>query len=517
MNIVKALEQTASVYAHKTAYTFSGAPVTYGKLNQDINRFAAGLHSIGLQKNDHIALLLGNGAHFINSFYGALKAGLTVVPINPMYKADEISYILQNSDVKAVVMSNLSLPVVEKVHEKLPGVKHYILCESNKDQMAAYTCSTLSVWKKMKTFTELTEHFSSCRFPAVNQDDTAVILYTSGTTGKPKGAMLTHQNIYSNARDTAHYLSMTEKDTVITVLPMFHVFCLTVMLNAPILCGAEMLILSSFSPKQVFKEIKEKKATVFAGVPTMYNFLFQYLDGKPEDLASLRLCISGGAPMPVSLLESFEKKFRVQISEGYGLSEASPVTAFNPLDRPRKAGSIGCSIPNVENKIVNELGEELEPGQVGELIVKGPNIMKGYYKMPEETAATVRDQWLYTGDLAYRDKESYFYIVDRKKDLIIVGGYNVYPREVEEVLYAHCEIVEAAVLGMPDRDYGEAVIAYIVQKGNNLTEKDVINYCGERLVSYKVPAFVEFLQELPKNTTGKILRRALKKQITGKH
>jgi long-chain acyl-CoA synthetase len=295
---------------------------------------------------------------------------------------------------------------------------------------------------------------------------------------------------------------------------MFHVFCLTVALNAPLMNGATLLIVPKFSPKEIFDLGKEYKPTVFAGVPTMYNFLFQYPEGKPKDLQTLRLCISGGASMPVALLKNFEKKFKVVVSEGYGLSEASPVTCFNPLDRPRKPGSIGTSILHVENKIVNELGEEVPVGEVGELIVRGPNIMKGYYKMPEETAATIRDEWLYTGDLAKMDEEGYFYIVDRKKELILVGGYNVYPREVEEVLYNHPDVVEVAVLGIPDPNQGEAVKSYVVSKNPDLTAEHLLDYCKEHLAKYKIPSSIEFIKELPKNTTGKILRRALKELVT---
>ncbi|HZG70168.1 MAG TPA: AMP-binding protein, partial [Chondromyces sp.] len=370
------------------------------------------------------------------------------------------------------------------------------------------------VYQKMKSFSSLVKNGNDdYRGPKIDEEETAVILYTSGTTGKPKGAMLSHKNLYSNARDVADYLEFNKDDRVITVLPMFHVFCLTVSLNAPLIKGASLLISSKFSPKYTFYLAKTYKATVFAGVPTMYNFLYQYPESNPADFSSLRLCISGGSSMPLALLENFEKKFSTTISEGYGLSEASPVTCFNPLDRPRKAGSIGQSIKNVENKVVDELGEELPAGRVGELIVRGPNVMKGYYKMPEASAVTIRDGWLYTGDLARMDEDGYLYIVDRKKDLIIVGGYNVYPREVEEVLYGHPDIIEAAVLGAPDTDYGESVRCFVVSANPELSEQDIILYCKEHLAEYKVPKAVEFLDELPKNTTGKILRRALKNEL----
>lgn len=311
-------------------------------------------------------------------------------------------------------------------------------------------------------------------------------------------------------------MTISPEDRVITALPVFHVFALTVVVNAPLLNAATLLIVPRFSPKDVFEIAREHKATVFAGVPTMYNFLYQFPNGNPEDFSSIRLAISGGSSLPVALLHNFEDKFNVNISEGYGLSEASPVTSFNPLDRERKPGSIGTNIVNVENKVFNQLGEELPVGEVGELVVKGPNVMKGYYKMPEETAVTIRDGWLYTGDLAKMDEEGYFYIVDRKKDMIIVGGYNVYPREVEEVLYAHPGIVEAAVIGLPDLNFGEEVFAYVVLKDPNLTTEDIYEYCQEKLVKYKIPKQIEIIEELPKNTTGKILRRSLKEHALNK-
>jgi long-chain acyl-CoA synthetase len=414
-----------------------------------------------------------------------------------------------------VVALDMAIPLAEKMHTFLPKVEQFVFCETSENGIAKHQIENLSLYSKMKSFPEVIASGElSFKGPDLNDDDVALILYTSGTTGKPKGAMLTHKNLYSNAKDTGEYLRMNDEDRVITTLPMFHVFCLTVALNAPLLSGATLLIVPRFSPKEIFELAKEYKATVFAGVPTMYNFLYQLPDANPEDLSTLRLCISGGASLPVALLNNFEKKFNVRVSEGYGLSEASPVTCFNPLDRPRKAGSIGTSILHVENKIVNELGEELAPGEVGELIVRGPNVMKGYYKMPEETAATIRDEWLYTGDLAKMDEDGYFYIVDRKKDIIIVGGYNVYPREVEEVLYNHPDVVEVAVLGVPDPNLGEAVKCYVVSKNPAVTEEQLLEYCKEHLAKYKIPESITFLEELPKNTTGKILRRALKAQVT---
>ena len=511
------LQETAKKFADKPAYCFLGQQSTYAELETAIQKFASGLEKMGIKQGDHIALLLGNTPHFVISLYGALRLGVIIIPVNPIYTADEIGYILDNGDVKAVVALDLALPLAEKMHTLLPNVEHYIFCETKPDCLVQSELEKLSVYSKMKSFTEVIASGElSFQGPALKEDDVAIILYTSGTTGKPKGAMLTHKNLFSNAKDVGDYLKMNQDDRVVTVLPMFHVFCLTVSLNAPLLNGATLLIAQKFSPKEVFSLIKEHSATVFAGVPTMYNFLYQYPDGDPDDLQSLRLCISGGASLPVALLKNFEKKFNVLISEGYGLSEASPVTCFNPLDRPRKPGSIGTSILRVENKIVDELGQDVPIGGVGELIVRGPNVMKGYYKMPEETQASIRNGWLHTGDMARMDEEGYFYIVDRKKDLIIVGGYNVYPREVEEVIYNHPEVLEVAVVGMPDPNQGEVVTAYVVSKRSGLTREQVQEYCREHLAKYKVPTTIEFLDELPKNTTGKILRRALKHQISQK-
>lgn len=512
MNLSLRLHETAKTWANKPAYYFMGQSSTYAELDAAITKFASGLEKLGVKKGDHIALLLGNSPHFVISLYGALRLGVTVIPVNPIYTADEIGYILNNGDVKVVVALDMAIPLAEKMHTLLPMVENYVYCETGSGQIEL---ESLSVYPKLKSFTSVVASGDlSFQGPDLQDEDVAIILYTSGTTGKPKGAMLTHKNLYSNAQDVADYLKMNHEDRVITALPMFHVFCLTVSLNAPLLSGATLLIVPRFSPKEIFHIAKEYAATVFAGVPTMYNFLFQYPEGNPEDLKTLRLCISGGSSLPVALLKNFEEKFNVLVSEGYGLSEASPVTCFNPLDRPRKPGSIGTSILQVENKVVNELGEEVPVGEVGELIVRGPNVMKGYYKMPEESGAALRDGWLYTGDLARVDEEGYFYIVDRKKDLILVGGYNVYPREVEEVIYNHPDVVEVAVFGVPEPNQGEAVISYVVSKNPNLTAEHLLAYCREHLAKYKIPSSIEFIDELPKNTTGKILRKALKAQIT---
>jgi long-chain acyl-CoA synthetase len=516
MNLVSRVHETATTQPEKIAYHFMGQDTSYAEFDMSVSKFASALQDLGIKKGDHIAFLLGNTPHFLISLYATMRIGVTAIPVNPIYTQDEISYIIQNSDAKAVIALDQLLPLVEQAAGVFPTVAHYIICETDPSTTEKIAALPASVKNKVRSFTQLIGAGTTNGHPVdVDENETAIILYTSGTTGRPKGAMLTHKNIYSNARDVADYLGFSEGDRVVATLPVFHVFALTVVVNAPLLKGATILLVPRFSPGDVFKITREKEATVFAGVPTMYNFLYQFPEGRKEDFESIRLSISGGSSLPVALLHNFEEKFNVRISEGYGLSESSPVTCFNPTDRERIPGSIGTTITNVENKVVDELGHDVPDGEVGELIVRGPNVMKGYYKMPEETAAALRDGWLYTGDLARRDEDGYFYIVDRKKDLVIVGGYNVYPREVEEVLFEHRDVVEAAVIGVPDPDFGEAVHAFVVLKdGMKEDVESLESYCRKRLAKYKVPKHIEFLDELPKNTTGKILRRNLKDHVS---
>lgn len=508
MNLPQSVYERAMNQSEKPAYVFLNEEVSYGELEQSVAMFAGALKKLGIKKGDHIVLLLGNTPHYLISLYASWRLGAVAVPVNPTYTPNELSYIIQNSDAKLIIGLDKLAPLFAKTKDLFPNVENVIACET--DEESVKQCMQLeeppyffkSIIQEAEPVTEITE---------LDKDDNAIILYTSGTTGLPKGAMLTHENVYSNARDVGTYLRMNDKDRVVATLPVFHVFALTVVVNAPLYRGATILLEPKFSPAGVLKTIREHKATVFAGVPTMYNFIYQYEDGKREDYESIRLSISGGASLPVSLLKNFEEKFDTRIQEGYGLSEASPVTCFNPIDRERVPGSIGMSIVNVENKVVDKDGNEVPKGEVGELIVRGPNVMKGYYKMPEETAKTIKDGWLYTGDMAKEDENGYFYIVDRKKDMIIVGGFNVFPREVEEVLYGHPDVVESAVVGKPDDEQGEVVHAYVtVKDGSTVTETDLIEYCTQNLAKYKVPVAIHFMDELPKNSTGKILRKELR-------
>ncbi|MDR6998328.1 long-chain-fatty-acid--CoA ligase [Neobacillus niacini] len=498
-NLDENLKRSVKNFPDSIAYIYKDKSVTYQEFSQLVDRVAAGLSAHGVGKGDGVALILGNSPEFIISYYGILRLGAFIVPINPLFTQGEIGYILENSQAKAVIAHVSVEPKLTEVRKQLENLKLVIYTETEDQDWT---------WKHL---TKASIHFYES--PSINQEDLAVILYTSGTTGKPKGVMLSHRNLASNADSISKLLELQNIDRVVAVLPMFHVFCMTICLNAPIACGATILIQPRFSPAEVVRTISDRKATVFAGVPTMYSFIYQLPEVTAGEFSSIRVCISGGASIPIELLQKFQNKFNVSILEGYGLSETAPLVAINPLKGTRKPGSIGVNIPGVRSKVVNEEGIELPRGAVGELVVQGPNVMKGYLRMPEATSAAIMDGWFSTGDLATMDEEGYLYIVDRKKDIIIVGGYNVYPREVEEILYQHPSVVEAAVIGVPDGEYGEIVKAYVVVKDEKITLNDIIHFCEDKLVKYKLPSQVEFLEELPKNSTGKILRRELRQLL----
>ncbi|MGD8192174.1 long-chain-fatty-acid--CoA ligase [Brevibacillus ginsengisoli] len=500
-NLNENLKRSATMYPDRDAIIYNQEKITYAQLNHHVDKLAAGLISRGIRKGDRVALVLGNSLEFVSAYYGILRTGAVVVPINPIFSAREIEYILSNCEAQAVVALGALEQVIAPMQERLPHV-----------QFVVYTGEV----EGPTSFASLLEasHGETTSMPDTTPDDLAVILYTSGTTGNPKGAMLTHQNMASNAEALHPLFQLTKEDRVVAVLPIFHVFCMTVCLNSPIALGAAVIIIPKFSPAHVLEIIREEKATLFAGVPTMYNFLLQYPEGRAQDFESIRLCVSGGSSMPVELLYRFEEKYQTIVLEGYGLSEAAPVTTFNPLGGTRKSGSVGVEIAGVSNKIVDDEGNEVPRGEVGELAVKGPNVMKGYLGMPEATAQVLKNGWLFTGDMAMMDDEGYVYIVDRKKDLILVGGYNVYPREVEEVLYQHPSVIEVAVIGVPDQEYGEAVKAFVARKSEETTSEELIQFCEEKMAKYKVPRMIEFVSDLPKNTTGKILRKALREHLT---
>ncbi|MGK5508382.1 fatty acid--CoA ligase family protein [Brevibacillus formosus] len=497
----ESLMQSVKQFADRPAFVFMGETTTYAELYQQVEHLAAGLAQRGIGKGDAVALLMDNRPHFVSAYYAILRVGAVVVPMNPIYTAREISFILSNSKAKAAIALSALQPVLTPMKDQIEELQLLIYTEPIENEITI---------DQLVHEGQESEAEAGYVEPERNEDDLAVILYTSGTTGQPKGAMLSHRNMASNAEAMGMLFELVPEDRMVAVLPMFHVFCMTVCMNGPIRTGAAIIIVPKFHPADVLQTIREQKATCFAGVPTMYNYLLQLPTATKEDFSSIRIYCSGGASMPVELLHKFEAKYDAKVLEGYGLSEAAPATTFNPLHGTRKPGSVGVDIPLVKNKVVDPEGKEVARGEVGELVVQGPNVMMGYLGLPDDTAAALRDGWLYTGDMARMDEEGYVYIVDRKKDMILVDGYNVYPREVEEVLYQHPAIIEAAVIGIPDEVHGEAVKAFVALKEVAVSQEDIMTFCRDKLAKYKVPRQVEFVAELPKNSTGKILRRSLR-------
>ncbi|OPG16340.1 long-chain-fatty-acid--CoA ligase [Ferroacidibacillus organovorans] len=502
------LKDSVARAADAIAYTFQDRRIDYRTFDLEVQDVAVSLLRLGFKKGEGMALILPNSDAFLTLYHAALRIGMYCVPMNPLYTPSELLYMIRDSSVGCIAAPAQMAPLAPAILSEAPDVKLIMVgdgAHAEADRIHRYLSLFRHQVEDDRSFTQEIEGI------ARDPDDLAVILYTSGTTGKPKGAMLTHANLASNAMMIGDYLKYTANDRILTVLPMFHVFCLTVCVNAAIYRGAEMIILPHFSPTELIELIPARRATIFAGVPTMYNFLLQASQSREVDFSTLRYCISGGAAMPVALLSAFEARMGVTVLEGYGLSEASPVSAFAPIDgRPRKVGSIGVTLPGIEQKVVDEFDREVDVDEVGELVMRGPNVMKGYWHLPDATAQALRGGWLHTGDMARVDEDGYFYLVDRKKDMIIVGGFNVYPREIEEVLY-RCEGVrEAAVIGVPDDAYGEVPIAFVVPGSDTLSQEDVKVFCAAHLAKYKQPARVVFIKELPKNTVGKIMRRDLR-------
>jgi len=476
------------------ALIYHDQSITYERLDQNINQYAYYLASIGIGKGDSVALSCYNTPEFIYSYFAITKVGAMVVPLNLMLTLDELQYILMNAETKAMIIHP---KIVEKLQlnpsslKKGLGIKEIIILDETVNQ-------------KIMDATQR-------NLPQLDPSLTSTLLYTSGTTGKPKGAMLSHENLLENAKSCELALEGTGSDIFLCVLPMFHTFGFTVCVLLPLYVGNTIVIHDSFHPKEVLESIQKYQITVFSGVPAMYIVLSQAMKASPQPIRSLRAAVSGGAPLPMEIFKLFNEEYQIPLIEGYGLTEASPVVSFNPLSGVKKGGSVGLPLLNIEVKIVDPSGNEVAVKEVGEILVKGPNVMQGYFKAEDETAHTIVNGWLHTGDLGYIDHEGYLFIVDRKKELIITRGLNVYPREIEEVLYAHPSIFEAAVIGAPDLTRGEIVKAFVVLKpGEQLDRKELSNYLKKHLANYKLPRQIEFVGQLPKNAAGKILKKQLK-------
>ncbi|WP_330948670.1 long-chain-fatty-acid--CoA ligase [Virgibacillus sp. MG-45] len=521
------LEQAASRYGKKKALHFMGKELTYDELYTAAKKMANYLQSLGLTKGDRIAIMLPNCPQSVISYYGALFAGATVVQTNPLYTERELEYQLNDAGATFIVCLDILLPRVTNIREKtalkhviVTGIKDYLPFPKNVVypfiQKKQYN---IVVKVEQSETTHKWSHILSnanAEYKKVEIDpmtDLALLQYTGGTTGYPKGVMLTHYNLVANVQmcQAWMYKAKQGEEVIMGILPFFHVFGMTAVMNLSIMFGAKMLLMPKFDVKEVLKTIEKERPTLFPGAPTIFVGLLNHPDITNYDLSSIEACISGSAPLPVEVQESFEKVTGGKLVEGYGLTETSPVTHANFIWEKRVPGSIGVPWPDTDAKILDmDTMEEAELGEVGELAVKGPQIMKGYWEKPEETALVFKDDWFLTGDLGYMDKDGYFYIVDRKKDMIIAGGYNIYPREIEEVLYEHEGILEAVVAGVPDPYRGETVKAYIVPKtGFELQEEELNTYCRKNLAPFKVPRIFEFRDELPKTAVGKILRRQL--------
>jgi len=528
------LKTKAEKYPSKTAIVYFDKPMTYRELDSASDRFATALSDLGVKKGDKVALFLANMPQFVIAYYGVLKIGAIETAISPLYKEREVEHQLSDSEAETIVVLDVLYPIVQKVMDKTKLKR--VIVASLKDYMPKTLAFLGSLMKKIPSykvelgpntflFQDLLNKYPP-NPPKVEIDpkeDLAALQYTGGTTGTAKGAMLTHMNLVSNAVACAAWLRGTEgEETFLTVLPLFHIYGMTTGMNAPIYLAGKMVMLPQFNVLGTLKAIQKHKATVFCGAPTMYALLLAHPGLSRYDLKSVRFCISGSAPLPPDVQKKWMEMTGGVLVEGYGLTESSPVTHCNPLDRSMKTvkvGSIGLPWPDTDAKIMDmETGEkEMELGETGELVVKGPQVMKGYWKMSEESAAVLRDGWLYTGDIGKMDEDGYFYITDRKKDLIKYKGYSVYPREIEDVLYEHPAVKLCAVVGKPDPVAGEIPKAFVVLKdGATATEEEIEKFVNEKVAPYKAIRELEFRRELPMTLVGKVLRRVLQEEEKSK-
>ncbi len=539
--VTQNLIQSTEKYPNNTALIFGNvveplgdmlmdAKITYGELLDLVHRFAAALQQMGVEKGDRVAVHLPNCPQFVIAYYATLMVGGVVVPCNPSYVARELQHQLEDSGAKIIITLSLTYPIVKQVRaqtklsdvivtnikEYFPGLLKFLFTaavEKKEGHRQDISGDADTYWLQ-----DVLDSAPARPEPVeVEQEETAVLMYTGGTTGVSKGAQLTHRNVQANAVQVRAWFSELSEgeETILTSLPLFHSYAMTTCMNLAVRTASAMLLISD--PRvlvHILKSINKHHPTLYPGVPALYVSLVNYPEIEKYDISSIKACISGAAPLPVEVQQEFQTLTGGRLVEGYGLSEATPVTHANPIFGENRIGTIGLPFPNTDAKIVDvETGKkQLSPGEVGELVVRGPQVMKGYWRMPTETANALRDGWLHTGDMARMDEDGYFQIVDRKKDMILgAGGFNVYPREVEEVLYQHPKVKECAVVGVPiSMEKGERVKAFVVLKeGQTATEEEMLAFCKENLTYYKRPKFIEFRDELPKTMVGKVLRRVL--------
>lgn len=533
------LHQDAMRYPHKAAIHFLGKTISYSQLFESASKIANRLIKLGLHKGDRVSIMLPNCPQGVISYYGVLLAGGIVVQTNPLYTARELKYQLLDSGSKIIIGLDFAYPkmskmtsetdlkhvIVTRIQDFLPFPKHLLYPLVQKKQKQGLLVDMNHEDETTHLFKNIIKN-ESANIPEVDIEptkDLALIQYTAGTTGAAKGVMLTHRNLVANTTQTRvwMYTSKNGEEKILGLLPFFHVYGMTTVMNLSVMYAWQMVLLPKFDIKETLKTIEKQKPTLFPGAPTMYIGLLNDANIGKYDLSSIQSCISGSAPLPMDVQEKFEDKTKAALVEGYGLSESSPVTHANLILGRRVKGSIGLPFPDTNAAILSsETGKMAGVNEIGELMVSGPQVMQGYWRRPEETEKTFWGDWLLTGDIGYMDENGYFYIIDRKKDVIIAGGFNIYPREVEEVLYEHDAVQEAAVVGIPDSYRGETVKVFIVKKeGQNVDEEELNTFCRKYLAAYKVPKQFEIRRALPKSAIGKILKKHLireeKKRIRG--
>ncbi len=502
MNLGQMLSDTTARFPDKTAVIFKDQKTTFAELNRRANQVANALVALGIEPGDRVGLFMHNIPLFIEAYYGILKAGATVVPMNVLYKTGEVEYILNDSGAKALLTFGAPYAQTAIAAAQNSSATQAVIVAAPQEVAGA------QLWREV--IARASDEEPGIDIP---EETVAVFSYTSGTTGRPKGAMLTHRNLLANCQQCSmiEKISARPEDIVWIALPLFHIYGMNVAMNLSFMNGATIVLIERFEPLSSIEEVQRHHCTVLYGAPPMFVAWAQLPNLRDYDVTSLRYIASGAAALPVRVMETFESLAGVPISEGYGLSEASPVVTTNAAGPVVKPGTVGPAIPGMEVKVVDENGAEVPHGTPGELICRGANVMKGYWNQPQATADALQEGWLHTGDIAIEDDDGYFSIVDRKKDMINVSGFNVYPREVEEVLFRHPAIADAAVVQYPDPYQGESVMAYVVLKqGESATEQEIIEFCRGEIATFKAPRRVVFRSELPKNNTGKVLRRELR-------
>ncbi|MGB9904994.1 MAG: class I adenylate-forming enzyme family protein [Desulfotomaculales bacterium] len=503
MNLIARLAEVSRLYPDQEAIVYHDQRIKYSQLRDQINRLANGLRNLGIPRGERVLIALANCPEFIISYFALMQIKAVLVPVNPQYTYNEFRTIAKDAAPVAVITDPAAAPAFFRLREETGLPREIIVIRSaeRKDGYSSFEdilAGGGAVFETPETY---------------GRDEVAEILYTQGSgTGAPKGAMLTHNNLYSNVTTFVKFCGLTPADRLLLVAPAYHAAAQTCVMNAALVTGATLVVHDAWKgPEPVLRAIQDEKITFFYGPPTMYALIINYPGLDRFDTSSWRVAYTGAAPLPPEIFTEFEKKFGFQITEGYGLTETSPVVCSNPVNGPKKAGSVGPPIPGVEVKIVDYEDREVPAGQVGEIIVRGPNVMKGYFNREEETNWVMRNGWFHTDDLAYMDGDGYVFIIDRKKDLIIRGGLNVHPREVEDVLYTHPKVFDVAVVGVPDPVWGEEIMAIVLlREGEKMEPQELQEYCRDKLARYKIPRYIHFVDEIPKTSSGKLLKYELK-------